>query len=95
MTDDTKKVVVLPGAKGDYDDHGFFLDLVKSGIEERPVETTIVLVLDRNGKHTLHCSTANTERVIAMLVAALDHSKNMWAHALSELTDGGDDSTAA
>lgn len=98
MSDDTdlSNVSQLPNAKGEYVDHEIFLDLVKDGIKEREVDTTIVLVLDKMGRHTFHSSTPNTERVNCMLLAALTHAQAMWAGALAELQNtGGDDSTPA
>ena len=86
----------------EFEDVHQFLELVSSGIEkaDRDVLNTIVLVFSKDGQFTLHSSTSDTERVLALLTRACDNAKEMWAQAVlryvsGEDNDGGDIPPAA
>ena len=89
--DDNVVVFASPGPQ-EYTDHQHFLDVVKQAIKSRDVKNTAVLVLDNNGAFTIHTSSGNVERNLAMTALANDHCKHMWMAAVTAQQFSGEDS---
>lgn len=84
----------LDKVSGEFTDHQVFLDLVKREIRDRPVLNTLVVVLDAEGHLTVHSSTADTERVLALATKLQLHAVSMWDAAILKVIVG-EDSPAA
>lgn len=100
MSDDGDNVIPfgMANSSGEFTDHQVFLDLVKEEIAGRPVINTLVLVFDDDGRLTVHSSTTDTERVLALASKLQQHALNMWDAAIRNHVmddDGGDHSPAA
>lgn len=75
-----------------------FVETVLRGLKERDINCTVVLTLDNNGKLSMHASTNNIERVLAITSNAQRYSLDMWIGSLANgqfKPDGGDSSTPA
>jgi hypothetical protein len=69
-----------------------FLKSLGAVLHGRPVHNVVTLVLDRTGHFTLHSSTNDVERTLAMLTMGQSAALGMWAEAATTLADAGSES---